>query len=797
MTFSNPNALSTTATFSAAGTYVLRLTASDGALSSTSNVTITVNAGNQAPVVNAGSAQTITLPATAALNGTATDDGLPTGSTLSFTWSKASGTGTVTFSNPNALATTATFSAADTYVLRLTASDGALSSTSNVTITVNAGNQAPVVNAGSAQTITLPATAALFGTATDDGLPTGNILSVAWSKFSGTGTVTFSHPNALATTATFSAADTYVLRLTASDGALSSTSNVAITVNAGNQAPVVNAGSAQTITLPATAALFGTATDDGLPTGGTLSFTWSKASGTGTVTFSNPNALATTATFSAADTYVLRLTASDGALSSTSNVAITVNAGNQAPVVNAGSAQTITLPATAALFGTAADDGLPTGNTLSVAWSKFSGTGTVTFSNPDALATTATFSVADTYVLRLTASDGALSSTSNVAITVNAANQAPVVNAGSAQTITLPATAALFGTATDDGLPTGGTLSFTWSKASGTGTVTFSNPDALATTATFSVTGIYVLRLTASDGALSSISDVTIMVDPGNRAPVVNAGSEQTITLPVTVALIGTATDDGLPTGSTLGVTWSKASGTGTVTFSNPNALATTATFSMAGAYVLRLIASDGALSSTSDVTITTHPANQAPMVNAGSAQTITLPATAAMNGTATDDGLPAGSTLSVAWSKFSGPGTVTFLNPNTLATTATFSIAGTYILRLTANDGALSSTSDVTITVNAANQAPMVNAGSAQTITLPATAALFGTATDDGLPAGSTLSVAWSKFSGPGTVTFSNPIALSTTATFSVAGDVCSSPYCKRRCSKSNFRCHYYGQPR
>ncbi|HSB10515.1 MAG TPA: VWA domain-containing protein [Blastocatellia bacterium] len=46
-------------------------------------------------------------------------------------------------------------------------------------------NQNPTVDAGPDQTITLPATASLAGTATDDGLPTGAALTTTWSKVSG------------------------------------------------------------------------------------------------------------------------------------------------------------------------------------------------------------------------------------------------------------------------------------------------------------------------------------------------------------------------------------------------------------------------------------------------------------------------------------------------------------------------------------------------------------------------------------------------------------------------------------
>jgi subtilase family serine protease len=290
-------------------------------------------------------------------------------------------------------------------------------------------------------------------------------------------------------------------------------------------------------------------------------------------------------------------------------------------------------------------------------------------------------------------------------------NQPPVVNAGSNQTITSPATATLNGTVADDGLPNPpGAVTATWSMDSGPGTVTFANPAATVTNATFSVAGTYVLRLTASDSALSASSPVTITVlsaPPVNQPPVVSAGANQTITLPAAASLNGTVTDDGLPNPpGAVTVTWSMDSGPGTVTFANPAAKVTTATFSGAGTYVLRLTASDSSLSASSPVTITVNPtpANQPPVVNAGSNQTITLPAAASLNGTVTDDGLPSPpATVTVAWSKVSGPGTVTFANPAAKVTTATFSVAGTYVLKLTASDSALTAGANITVTVNAA----------------------------------------------------------------------------------------------
>ena len=107
-----------------------------GAVGAAATVAISVVHVNVPPSVNAGANQTITLPIdTASLSGTASDSDGVVSSTL---WAKVSGIGTVTFANANALATTATFPGAGTYVLSLTATDNnGASTSSNVTITVN------------------------------------------------------------------------------------------------------------------------------------------------------------------------------------------------------------------------------------------------------------------------------------------------------------------------------------------------------------------------------------------------------------------------------------------------------------------------------------------------------------------------------------------------------------------------------------------------------------------------------------------------------------------------------------
>src|SRR5205085_2735337 len=132
------------------------------------------------------------------------------------------------------------------------------------------------------------------------------------------------------------------------------------------------------------------------------------------------------------------------------------------------------------------------------------------------------------------------------------------------------------------------------------------------TTASFTISGIYVLQLTASDGVSSGSNTVTITAIQG---PAVTVSTPAVITWPSNqVVLNGTVSDGGLPSGGSLVAAWSQVSGPGTVTFSpvtQTNALsgvfivqqpATAATFSASGLYTIRLTADDGLATNHADV---------------------------------------------------------------------------------------------------------------------------------------------------------------------------------------------------
>jgi hypothetical protein len=91
---------------------------------------------------------------------------------------------------------------------------------------------------------------------------------------------------------------------------------------------------------------------------------------------------------------------------------------------------------------------------------------------------------------------------------------------------------------------------------------------------------------------------------------------------------------------------------------------------------------------------------NRAPIVNAGPDQIITLPSGALLDGTVSDDGLPAPPALVTTWSQIGGTGTATLANDHATDTQATFSAAGTYLLELRANDGEFETRDTISIVV-------------------------------------------------------------------------------------------------
>lgn len=230
----------------------------------------------------------------------------------------------------------------------------------------------------------------------------------------------------------------------------------------------------------------------------------------------------------------------------------------------------------------------------------------------------------------------------------------------------------------------------------GPGTVTYTPDDG------FSGVDSCTYRLIDNDGAVSTPATVTVTVVEVNEAPAVDAGADLSLTLPTDSAMLTpTISDDGLPDG-TIDIAWSAAP-SGGVIFSDATVAQPVVTFTQPGTYTLTLEVSDGELAASDTLTVIVEAAaepNRRPWVWAGLDHKITLPDDEVhLRPWVWDDGRPRGSTLEFTWST-SSPDDVTFAEPNSPRTTATFAEAGTYELTLTVSDGELTSTDTVKVKV-------------------------------------------------------------------------------------------------
>jgi serine protease len=289
-------AFSWTPDYTQSGIYTVTFMVSDGVLTDSETITITVTNTNRAPVMGAigdrSVAQGVNLSFTVGASD-ADDDplsysatGLPTGATFDGATGLFSWTPGFTQSGP--------------FEVTFTVSDGDLEDFETITITVTLTNQAPVLDAIGDRTVAEGSALEFTVTATDadgdeltygaTGLPMGTTFDSATGFFSWT--------------PSYEQAGTYEVTFTVSDGVLTDSEMITITVTNTNRAPMLSEigdrsgrpGELLSFTISATDPDMDVLTysGTGLPAGATLDeetgeFSWTPASnqtGTHEVTFS-------------------------------------------------------------------------------------------------------------------------------------------------------------------------------------------------------------------------------------------------------------------------------------------------------------------------------------------------------------------------------------------------------------------------------------------------------------------------------------------------------------------------------
>ncbi len=331
---------------------------------------------------------------------------------------------------------------------------------------------------------------------------------------------------------------------------------------------------------------------------------------------------------------------------------------DRAPVPDAGPDRSVRVGDDVTLDGTGTSD--PDGDALTLAWTQLSGPAVAL----DATDRTTTRFVAPAVdiatVIRfaLSASDGELTVSDTVEVTVRPANRAPAADAGPDQVVTEGDVVLLDASASSD--PDGDTLAFGWSMPDG-GAAGFD--DAASPVASFVAPPVDVetelaIGLEVSDGSVTSLDVVTVRVLPRNAPPTAAAGPDGTVRSGERVTLDGAASSD--PDGDTLTFAWTLDGVAGLETEA-PTAMRTVFVApDVTGPTVVtaHLRVSDGADSATDSADYVVLPANRAPVAVAGGDRSVVSGGAVLLDATSSSD--PDGDALVVGWSvSGADPGTL------------------------------------------------------------------------------------------------------------------------------------------
>ena len=415
------------------GVYVIALVVNDGKDDSEADmVMIIVGAANSPPVAKAGLNQAVIEGDIVKLDGSGSMDA-DEDDVLTYSWSFTSSPENdpePALNNPASATPTFPANAKGTYVVQLIVNDTTVDSTpATVTITVGAGNTAPVANAGPDQAVFLDDTVTLDGSGSTDAdldplahswtitsIPVGSVMPV------------LSDLSAVKPTFEATATGNYIAQLTVDDGKVKSlVDTVVISVDAVNVKPVANARPDQAITLGMSVTLDGNGSSDADVDPLTFAWTITAAPQGGDIPLlSDPTSATPNFVPETAGAYIAQLIVNDTMVDSDPDtVIINVENGNTRPLANAGIDQTVMVNDAVIIDGSGSSDA--DNDVLTYLWAITTQptTSNISANLVDLTTTHLVFQadVAGEYVFQLMVNDGMIDSLPNtVMMTVNPEN---------------------------------------------------------------------------------------------------------------------------------------------------------------------------------------------------------------------------------------------------------------------------------------------------------------------------------------------------------------------------------------
>jgi hypothetical protein len=391
--------------------------------------------------------------------------------------------------------------------------------------------------------------------------PDNNLLSYSWSVVNQPPNASAATPKDASGSVVLSTPGSYRFQVVVSDGNASDTATVNVSVTDVNVPPTADLV-AHPSTIPEGESTTLNATGSTDPDDGSLSYSWSVVDQPSGASVVSPTGASGSVDLSTPGSYRFQVVVSDGNASDTATVNVSVTDVNVPPTADAGLDRTVRGGTTLDLDATRSNDS--DGDSLSYNWTQVAGQ-SVNLSDSDTATPTLTApSVSSEVVLGFEVAvrdgrGGVDSDTVNVSV-----EPAPTPNEPPVATFSYaPSSPAVNETVQFDARnstdPDGSVASYNWAFDGAGEPVETRDPTGV-TARRYLSTGSYDVTLTVTDDdGRTNVTTRTVQVESMNRAPIADAGANQTVRAGEDVVLTATGSTD--PDGDALNYQWTQTAG--------------------------------------------------------------------------------------------------------------------------------------------------------------------------------------------------------------------------------------------
>jgi hypothetical protein len=652
-----------------------------------------------------------------------------------------------------------------------------------IAVTVTNANEAPVITsngggASAAISVTENGTSVTTVTATDADAGATQTYSISGgadaARFTinaATGVLTFVAPPNFEAPTDAGGNNVYDVQVRVTDGTLTDTQDLAVTVTNQNETPVITSnggGASAAISMAENGTAVTTVTATDVDAGATQTYSiiggadaarFTINASTGVLTFVTGPDFEAPTDAGANNVYDVQVQVSDGTLTDTQTLAVTITNQNENPVITsngAGAAAAILIAenGTAVTTVTATDPDAGASLTYSILGgadaARFTinaSTGVLTFVAPPDFETPTDAGANNVYDVVVQVSDGTLTDTQNLAVTVTNQNDSPPVITSNGGGVSAAISQAENGTAVTTVTATdadpgavltysiiGGADSAKFAINASTGVLTFVAPPDFESPTDVGANNVYDVQVQVSDGAYTDAQSIAVTITNQNEAPVITSnggGASTSIILAENTTSVATVTATDPDAGATQ--TYSIMGGADAAKFTI-NAVTGALAFIVApdaelptdvgGNHVYDVVVrvSDG-LGGTDDqaIAVTITNLNEAPVINsngggASAAISVTENGTAVTTVVATDPDAGASATYSISGgadaARFTinaATGALTFVAPPNFEAPTDAGGNNVYDVQVQVTDGTLTDTQDLAVTVTNQNEAPVI----------------------------------------------------------------------------------------